>query len=788
MDITERVEVMLKPGMILCDRYEILDVVGAGGMSIVYKARCHRLNRNVAIKVLKPEFSRDQNFVTKFRVEAQASAGLTHPNIVNVYDVYDDEGVYFIVMELVEGITLKDYIAENGRLSMDKAIDFAIQIASGLEAAHESHVIHRDIKPQNIIVAKNGNLKVTDFGIAKAASSNTLTSGAMGSVHYISPEQARGGYSDERSDIYSLGITMYEMVTGRVPFEGDNNVSVALMHIQSDMIPPRQYYPDIYSSFEKVILKATQKKPERRYLTASALIADLKRVQNNPNIDIVVAPTSITNSPTQEFKKEDVQAIRAAGANGSIAMGGAMAGTMAGAAYGAGMNGYNDPYGNGQLNTFNQPLGNEMGEMTPVGGITPITVDHGRINQLMTEDPFEDAYELTEQEMAPIKQSIKKIQDVEVDIDDDDDNVDEGLQKAVIIGGVLAAVLVAILIMIGIGKLMGWFGNDKDDDKNKNPNNSSSSTEEDVEDIIMIDVTALPQDKAVKELVEAGFSKDNILIESVAVNDDSAPIGYVVGQSVEEGTPIRKDSKITLKVNGGAEEVLVPDVTGYTDDQACTILQEADFEIAHSYEFSEDVEKDYVISTSPAGNSMAPKGSKIIVTVSNGSEKKETAVPNIYGLTKEEAINAIEKVKLQVGNVSEEHHETIPEGQVISQSPAANSPIEEGESVDFVVSKGPEEKEVTYTAKITSTLTCNDAALEGKDIKVNVYFNDSLVWNGKTGVLTMGASFNISVEVPNLESEGGTATITLMDESTATDVTGSFSQTPVNISFTKVEE
>ena len=248
---------MLKPGMILCDRYEILEVVGAGGMSIVYKARCHRLNRNVAIKVLKPEFSNDKNFVTKFRIEAQASAGLSHPNIVNVYDVYDDDGIYFIVMELVDGITLKEYIAQNGRLTMDQAIDFSIQIASGLEAAHESHIIHRDIKPQNIIVSRNGNVKVTDFGIAKAATSNTLTSGAMGSVHYISPEQARGGYSDERSDIYSLGITMYEMVTGRVPFEGDNNVSVALMHIQSEMIPPREYYPDIPIGIEKIALVRT---------------------------------------------------------------------------------------------------------------------------------------------------------------------------------------------------------------------------------------------------------------------------------------------------------------------------------------------------------------------------------------------------------------------------------------------------------------------------------------------------------------------------------------------------
>ncbi len=783
MDITERVEVMLKPGMILCDRYEILDVVGAGGMSIVYKARCHRLNRNVAIKVLKPEFSRDQNFVTKFRVEAQASAGLTHPNIVNVYDVYDDEGVYFIVMELVEGITLKDYIAENGRLTMDKAIDFAIQIASGLEAAHESHVIHRDIKPQNIIVSKNGNLKVTDFGIAKAASSNTLTSGAMGSVHYISPEQARGGYSDERSDIYSLGITMYEMVTGRVPFEGDNNVSVALMHIQSDMIPPRQYYPDIYSSFEKVILKATQKKPERRYLTASALIADLKRVQNNPNIDIVVAPTSITNSPTQEFKKEDMQAIRAAGANSQAgAMAGGMAGAASGAAYGS-MNNYGNPYANGQLDMFNQPLGNEMSEIPPIGGITPITVDQGRINQLMNDTSMQDTFEeLTEEEMAPVRQSIKKIQDYEEEIEEEDDDDDDGLQKAVIIGGVVAAIIVAIIVMVFVGNFLGWFNfGDKNKKTAEDPN---ASTEATVEDIVMIDVTGVTQEAAIKMLVNEGFDDKNILIETV--KDDTVQEGYVVEQSFAKGTPVPANATITLRISGGAEEVQVPDVTGLTDEQACTIIQEADFEIAHAYEYSEDVEKDYVISTSPAAYEMAPKGSKVVITVSNGSEKKETSVPNIYGLTKEQAITSIEGAKLKVGNVSEEHHETIPEGQVISQSPAANSTIEEGQSVDFVVSKGPEEKEVTYTANISGTITCNDAALEGSAVTVQVLLNGSPVYSAPINAVTVGSSYNVTTTVPGLEAEGGTADFEVIDAS-SNNVTSSFSKS-VNVSFDKVEE
>ena len=200
---------MLKPGMYISDRYEIIEKVGSGGMADVYKARCHRLNRFVAIKVLKAEYSNDTSFVLKFRAEAQSAAGLSHPNIVNVYDVGDDDGLHYIVMELVEGITLKSFIERKGRLEIKESVGIAIQIAQGLEAAHDNHIIHRDIKPQNIIISREGKVKVADFGIAKAATSNTINSNAMGSVHYISPEQARGGYSDEKSDIYSLGVTLY---------------------------------------------------------------------------------------------------------------------------------------------------------------------------------------------------------------------------------------------------------------------------------------------------------------------------------------------------------------------------------------------------------------------------------------------------------------------------------------------------------------------------------------------------------------------------------------------------
>jgi len=310
---------MLKPGMFISDRYEIIDRVGSGGMADVYKARCHKLNRFVAIKVLKTEFSDDKNFVNKFRGEAQSAAGLSHPNIVNVYDVGDDNGLHYIVMELVEGITLKNFILRKGKLEVKEAVGIAIQIAMGMEAAHINHIIHRDIKPQNIIISREGKVKVTDFGIAKATTSNTITSNAMGSVHYLSPEQARGGYSDEKSDIYSLGVTLYEMLSGQVPFVGDNTVSVALLHIQGEATPLRELDPNIPLSVDRIVQKCMQKKPERRYLTASELISDLKRSISNPNGDFVVIPAAIvSDSPTITISEEEVNRIKNASKNSTL--------------------------------------------------------------------------------------------------------------------------------------------------------------------------------------------------------------------------------------------------------------------------------------------------------------------------------------------------------------------------------------------------------------------------------------------------------------------------------------
>lgn len=304
---------MLNVGMFLADRYEILGKVGAGGMSDVYKAKDHILSRIVAIKVLKSEFSEDRTFVTKFRTEAQSAAVLEHPNIVNIYDVGSEDGLYYIVMEYVEGITLKTYIEKKGQLSFKESASIAIQVARGIEAAHGKNIIHRDIKPQNIMISTDGKVKVTDFGIAKAASSNTISSDVMGSVHYASPEQARNGFIDARSDVYSLGIVMYEMITGRVPFDGDTTVAVAIQHLQEEIVKPSVYAPNIPVSFEGIILKCTQKTPDRRYQSMAELLNDLRHSLTNPNENFVVIAPLVDNSRTKVIADEDLKEIKERG-------------------------------------------------------------------------------------------------------------------------------------------------------------------------------------------------------------------------------------------------------------------------------------------------------------------------------------------------------------------------------------------------------------------------------------------------------------------------------------------
>jgi len=288
-------------GRILGERYELIEKIGSGGMAIVYKAKCHLLKRHVAVKILRPELVEDESFVARFKRESLAAASLSHPNIVNIYDVGEENGVYYIVMEYVNGKTLKEYIREKERLEWEEAVRIAAQICSALKHAHKNGIVHRDIKPQNILISEDGTVKVADFGIARAVSSATVTiagANVMGSVHYFSPEQARGGYVDEKSDIYSLGIVLYEMVTGNVPFEGDTAISVALKHIQERVKPPWELNPSIPKSLNDVIEKATEKDQAGRYQTAGEMLRDLQRVLRDPEGNFVVRNID-SDLPTQ---------------------------------------------------------------------------------------------------------------------------------------------------------------------------------------------------------------------------------------------------------------------------------------------------------------------------------------------------------------------------------------------------------------------------------------------------------------------------------------------------------
>lgn len=303
---------MLNIGTFINERYEVIEKIGTGGMADVYRAKDHRLNRFVAVKVLKNEYSEDTKFVTKFRQEAQAVACLTHPNIVAVYDVGEENSMHYIVMEFVDGITLKKYIERKGKLTVREAVGIALQIANGLEAAHSNNIVHRDIKPQNILLNKDGTAKVTDFGIAKAASSNTITASAMGSVHYISPEQARGGFSDEKSDIYSLGVTLYEMLSGLLPFTGETAVAVALAHIQEDATPLAAMDATIPHGLSNIVAKCMQKKTELRYLRAADLIADMKMFLQDPAGEYGIIKPLYENSETIFIPSGDVDTLKAA--------------------------------------------------------------------------------------------------------------------------------------------------------------------------------------------------------------------------------------------------------------------------------------------------------------------------------------------------------------------------------------------------------------------------------------------------------------------------------------------
>lgn len=668
---------MLTPGTILAGRYEIVGRIGAGGMSNVYKAKDQKLNRFVAVKVLKPEFSADATFVKKFRVEAQSAAGLSHPNIVNVYDVGEENGIYYIVMELVQGITLKHYIERKGKLDIREVLNISVQIASGMGAAHANRIIHRDIKPQNVIMSRDGKVKVTDFGIAKAADSTTVTTNAAGSVHYISPEQARGGYSDEKSDIYSLGITIYEMVTGRVPYDGENNVSVALQHIQGNMTPPSQLNPDIPRSVERIILKCTQKKPDLRYSSAKELIMDLRRALAEPDGNYVVIGTAamggVSDSTTVVMNEEDVEKLR----NASLIK--------------------------------NKENGKRVERLTP---------EERRRRQLEEERKEYEEYDNHHERKKPKPKKTVPV----VEEDDDEDDVNPALDKTMMIFGVVGAVIIVIVIFFIIGRASGLFGGFSLGGDNKETSTNISTESSTVQ---VPTVAGSTQDEAIGLLEEAGL--DYRIQER---EDESTEKGIVISSTPEAGARVDKGTTITLFVSKGNESVKMPNVVDVSLEQAKSQLEGMGLKVTVNNEYDDTIEENRVISSSPAAGETVKLGTTVTLTVSKGKEK--TTMPYVVNKSYDDAVYALSQAGLNVGSVSYENSSNIAEGYIIRQGLDANSQVDRGTYVDLVVSMGPEETEPKMGSATVYMPSDNpfghdigtQAALSSGTVTVNILYSD----------------------------------------------------------------
>ncbi len=521
---------MIKIGMMIGERYEILDKIGTGGMSDVYKAKDEKLGRPVAVKVLKQEFSENANFVSKFRTEAQAAAGMMHPNIVNVYDVGEEGGIHYIVMELVEGITLKKYIEKKSRLSVKEAVSIAIQVCMGLEAAHNNHIIHRDIKPQNIMISKDGKVKVTDFGIAKAVSSNTITSNVMGSVHYTSPEQARGGYSDEKSDIYSLGISLFEMLTGRVPFNGETTVAIAIKHIQEPMPSPRIYVSEIPISVEQIVLKATQKSPDRRYHNMQELVDDLKRSLMTPDEDFVKLNGLDEEAATRAISDEEIKNVTERVRQREE---------------------YDEKYA---VRVNKNPE-----KKVRQSDARPAKPQGTKAGNAPRRPERQEEKSATSRKQKPNKKAKAALSD---------DNAD----KVMTIIAIVAAVIVGILIIIFIGQAIGVFDLGKKAEVSEETQENAASSELAADEVMVPSVI----DKSYAEAV-ATLNREGFTVEKVEVPSDKVAKGNVVNQLPAAGEVVKRGGSITVSVSTGANasKVQVPSLIGLDPMEATALLVEA---------------------------------------------------------------------------------------------------------------------------------------------------------------------------------------------------------------------
>lgn len=696
---------MIKVGTIVGDRYEILEKIGVGGMAEVFKGKDHKLNRYVAVKVLKEEFRENDAFVKKFKEEAQAAARLAHPNIVNVYDVGDENGIYYIVMELVEGITLKNYIERKGSLTIKEATSIAIQVCAGLEVAHNNHIVHRDIKPQNIIISREGKVKVTDFGIAKATTSQTTTANAMGSVHYASPEQARGGYVDHRSDIYSLGIVLYEMVTGRVPFDGETAVTVAVKHLQEEMVPPSVYCKNIPYSLEQIIKKCTEKSPDRRYQDIGDLLADLKQSLMDPDGDFVqlidvdeqartVVMNKGTSSKIRNSRKVEVPASRDEDEDEeddeyeddeddededddeelSPAVEKAM--TVAGVvlaviivlivlllvskALGLGKEKNDTSSSDSQQTeqTADEDTESEDGNSSSANTV----VMPNLLGKTMTEAKIE-------------------LKDLGIDItlkgSESSSKYSAGqIMEQNIAEGTKVEVGSSVEVTIAGSGSSGTSGSST----SSTAADSTSSTTD--TEVTVPNVVGKDEATARAAIEAAGLTVGTV----TEASSDTVTSGLVISQTVAANTKTAKGTKVNLVLSSGPSSVKVTDVIGHEQSRAEQELAAAGFQVSVKEAYSSDVRPGLVISTTPDRGTPAKPGSTVTMTVSQGKEK--VTIPSVsVGMTYEAAAEKLEDAGF-TGTISEatESSDSVGSGFVTRYSPSGT--VDPDGTVTIYVSTG----------------------------------------------------------------------------------------------------
>ena len=675
---------MIQTGTILGDRYEILEKIGTGGMAEVFKGKDHKLNRYVAVKVLKEEFRDNDGFVKKFKEEAQAAAGLAHPNIVNVYDVGDENGIYYIVMELVEGITLKSYIERKGRLTIKEATSIAIQVSAGLEVAHNNHIVHRDIKPQNIIISREGKVKVTDFGIAKATTSQTTTSSAMGSVHYASPEQARGGYVDHRSDIYSLGIVMYEMVTGRVPFDGETAVTVAVKHLQEQMVPPSKYCPEIPYSLEQIIKKCTEKSPDRRYQDIGDLMADLKQSLVDPDGDFVqmvdldeqaktVIMTKGTTSKVKESRRvnlskdedededdeeededsEDDEDDEELSPTVERAM--TIAGVVLAVIIVIIM-----------LLLFSKVLG--IGKKSNTD-----TSDSQQTEQSADEE--DDSSSASQGNTVNMPSLLGKtyaeartvLEELGLKIERGESEKSNQYSAGQIIaqseesGNSVKVGTTVTVTLAAAGSTAS-----SDGTSSTGSTTSSTTTTTTNSKVKVPPVVGKDENAAKSAITAAGLTVGTVSEAS----SDTVESGLVISQSPSANSETESNGKVNIVLSSGPNKKKVTDVIGHESSRAQSELAGDGFKVEVKETYSDDMRAGLVVSTSPDRGTYVQPGSTVTITVSKGRE--QVTIPSVsVGMTYEEAVEALNDAGFK-GTVKEatEYSASVGNGFVTRYSPS----------------------------------------------------------------------------------------------------------------------